>query len=358
MCLFFRCGRCHHVNCDRCDDARRPSNLGIDPRTCQNVDWEGSQRRKCGLCRTLDEASHRLDFWIRTQGGERLVTEGGAAEEMSSPPRADDDQGVHQEQPQQPQVPHVTDTFNRRAADDYAQGDEADDEKEPINLDYLDLNKLRPLSGSTVGSSSTAPTAFGSSAVRSKRESTGKPQETAASLGDADVNTPLQAHKVRHVSNPCTDYSIGPAAATLHHFHTENAPIEQPSTTMVEGQTVQPNPTVSYPILPTTEQYAEESNNAPLNIGALKRTISTLTFDDLTPGTRTACPPFEANDTPPAYARPRSEVGLPPLLPDVKEGTEIEDAAEGDENDTVERSRSGFRPRGRSRERTISAQNT
>ena len=66
---------------------------------------------------------------------------------------------------------------------------------------------------------------------------------------------------------------------------------------------------------PNDTKSSAESSDAPLNKGGLKRPISTLTFNDLTPQTRTAFPSSEAAGVPPAYARPRSEVGLPPVAP-------------------------------------------
>ena len=50
----------------------------------------------------------------------------------------------------------------------------------------------------------------------------------------------------------------------------------------------------------------------------LKRTISAQECVALPLNTRTAMPPAEAGKTPPAYVRPRSEVGLPPLAPGEK----------------------------------------
>jgi hypothetical protein len=230
----------------------------MDPRVCQNIERETSQRRQCGQCRSLDEATFRLYSWIGSRGASRLETEGGPAEDASSPSEGDNSE-PHQEQ-------------------DDAEIEQTDEEKEPVNLDYLDVYRLRnrPLSGSTVGTSSTIPTVI------------------------SNTHQPTLAN---------TD---GPA----------------------------------------------EDGDAPLNKGALKRTISTLTFDDLTSGTRTAFPASEAANVPPAYARPRSEVGLPPLPAGENEEAEREDTGEEEEEaeDKMERSRSRSGSGVNSRARPLSAQ--
>lgn len=248
MCLQYQCCRCHVTKFDRCDHARQPGNRRIDPRACQNAAQETSQRRQCGQCRSLDEATFRLYSWVGSRGAPRLVTAGGPAEDASSP-SGGDESDTHQEQ--------------------------QDEEKESANVNRLDLDRLRdrPLSGSTVGTTTTAPTVLS--------------------------NTNQAA--------------------------------------------------------PSNTDGSAESSDAPFNIGALKRTISTLTFDDLTMETRTAFPASEATNLPPAYARPRSEVGLPPLAPGENDEAGMTDTEEeGEEN--IERRRSGSDPRGSVGERPLSAQ--
>jgi hypothetical protein len=119
----------------------------------------------------------------------------------------------------------------------------------------------------------------------------------------------------------------------------------------------------------TTDDNDEDDADAPLNIGALKRTISTLTFDDLTPKTRTAFPASEAPDElPPAYARPRSEVGLPPLMPGCADTDtdELDDDDDDEEEEDTDRDGNGENriegirqksvSRGRSRARSLASQ--
>ena len=301
----------------------------MNPRSCRYLQRETYHRRQCGTCRSVDEASFRLYTWVGSQGGERLVTEGGAAEEGSSPPRPED-QNVDQEQEQQSEVTRMeAEPSTQPATHNFVDGGEAEDESIGINLDYLDLRQLRPLSGSTIASSCTLPTAIGSSTVPSKRQSSGKPRETPASMGDSEVSAPFQPFKARGVGNPSGDYSNAPAPTTLDSLSDENA---APTATTGEGRAAQQTPNIRHSVLETIDRPAEDDSDAPLNVGALKRTISILSFNELDSETRTAFPASEATDVPPAYARPRSEVGLPPLLPGVTEDTEMEDAEDTDDD--------------------------
>lgn len=299
----------------------------------------------------MDEATQRLHFWIKRQGGARLVTEGGPAGEASSPSTAEEEDD-QQEQQQQPDVESSTaDTDAGPAADDQPEGDEAEDIIGGINLDYLDLRQPRPLSGSTLASSSTLPTAFGNSTLPSKRQSSGKPRDVAALPGDIEVDSAVSESKKQGISNPNRDYSIGTAATTHAGPSNENAPVQQTTARLIEGHTGRINPTSGHSIVPTTQQPSQGSINAPHDTAGLKRTISTLTFDDLTPLTRTAFPPSEATNIPPAYARPRSEVGLPPLLPGEKDDADEEDV----EEEETEGAATSW-PRGRLRGRPLSSQ--
>lgn len=289
------------------------------------------------------------------------MTEGGEAEEASSPlrPENDEDEDVYHEQEQQPEGAYGTaNTSTRPVTANEAEVHESEKETD-VNLDYLDLNKLRPLSGSTIGSSSTLQTAIGSSAVPSKRQSTGKARDETASPANLQANPLFEPVKARRISNPSGDYNIITSNTTLANPSSENAPMQQMTTTLVDGQPAHRNPNFRHPILSATDGPAEENNDnddVSLNIGALKRTISTLTFDDLTPETRTAFPASEATEVPPAYARPRSEVGLPPLLPGVTEDTDMEEEDEEDPTGMADSSREGFESRGRLRERPLSSQ--
>lgn len=279
-----------------------------------------------------------------------MVTEGGAAEEASSPLDAEEQSGQQAHQQQQPEAVGMAATASIRPIS--AGGSDAEDMTQGISFDHFKLPKLRPLSGSTIGSSSTGPTAIGSSAIPSKRQSTGLlPREEGAPQGGVQVNTTQHTRKTSRISDLNPDSDTITAVTTLANLSKKNAPSRQMSSTLPGGHATQCNPALA-----NTNQPAEANNNnnrkdeAPLNIGCLKRTISTLTFDDLTPETRTAYPASEAPETPPAYARPRSEVGLPPLLPGVKEDSEMEDAEDGDEGEE------GPRRRSRERERGFSAQ--
>jgi hypothetical protein len=322
----------------------------MDPRTCRYACRDSSQRIQCHLCTSLDEASDKLQVFVKTEGGERLYTEGGAAEEASSPPAAEE-QGDQHGQQQQPGAACVgVEISNAHASDVDPEQDEEESEAEGINLDYFDFCQQRPLSGSTIGSTSTAPTALDTSTVPSKRQSSGQSRDILASQTDPEANTPQHAQKARRISNPSGDHNNMTSGITLAKPSIENAPTHEPTTRLVKGQTAQRNLNFPDPILSPTDQSAPDSNDAPLNIGALKRTISTLTFDDLTSDTRTAFPASEATGVPPAYARPRSEVGLPPLLLGVTEDTDIQEVEE-EESGTEERRRPKSLSRGRSRER-------
>ena len=325
----------------------------MHPVACPNFEQELHERRLCSTCKAVDEATFRLYTWIETQGGDRLPTEGGEAEEGSSPLRPGD-QHTEQEQqrPRQSSTTQLPATTSGQSGTQGAMKDnQADNEPEAINLDYLDLNKVRPLSGSTIASSSTLPTTIGSSTVPSKRHSRGRPQDEPPSRANPDINAPFQPVKARRISNPSRAYNILPPGYTPAPLSNENAPIPQANTTLVEGQPAQRNPNFRHPIISNTTDgptEADDSNQAPLNIGALKRTISTLTFDDLTPETRTAFPASEATEVPPAYARPRSEVGLPPLLPgqtgdssEMEEDTVGHEGAEGQADSSQEASERG-----------------
>jgi hypothetical protein len=347
MCLQFVCRRCHNIAYLRCVNARRLSNIGVDPRTCRYACRDSSQRIQCHLCTSLDEASDKLQVFIKTEGGERLYTEGGAAEEASSPPAAEGQVDQHGQQ-QQPGAACIgAEISNAYASDVDPDQNEAESEAEGINLDHFDFRHQRPLSGSTFGSTSTAPTALDTSTVPSKRQSSGQPRDTLASQTDPEANTPQHTQKARRISNPAGDHNNMTSAITLANLSNRNAPVHEPTTRLVQEQIVQRNPNYPGPIVSPKDKSAPDSNNAPLNIGALKRTISILTFDDLTPDTRTAFPPSEATEIPPAYARPRSEVGLPPLLSGITGDTDIEEEERGAEG--MRRPKSLLR--GRSRER-------
>jgi hypothetical protein len=238
---------------------------------------------------------------------------------------------------------------NAHACDVDSDQSEEESEAEGINLDYLDFRQQRPLSGSTFGSTSTAPTALDTSTVPSKRRSSGQPRDTPASQTDPEANPPQHAQKARRISNPTGDHNKMTSAITPANLPNQNAAIHELTTRLVKGQIAQRNPNFPGPILSPKDQLALDSNDAPLNIGALKRTISILTFDDLTPDTRTAFPASEATEMPPAYARPRSEVGLPPLLSGVTADTDIEEVEEESGAEEIRRPKS--LSRGRSRER-------
>lgn len=305
----------------------------MHPAACPNFEQELHERRLCSTCKAVDEATFRLYTWIETQGGDRLPTEGGEAEEVSSRLRPGD-QHTEQEQQQQFSTTQVPAT----------------------NLDYLDLDKVRPLSGSTIASSSTLPTTIGSSAVPSKRHSSGRPQDEPPSRANPDINAPFQPVKARRMSNPSRAYNTATPGFTP-------TPLSNENKTLVEGQPAHRNSNLRHPIISSTTDGPAETddpNQAPLNIGALKRTISTLTFDDLTPQTRTAFPASEATEVPPAYARPRSEVGLPPLLPgQTGDSSEMEEDAvahEGAEGQVDSSREASDRGSNRSGERPLSSQ--
>ncbi|ERF69907.1 hypothetical protein EPUS_05451 [Endocarpon pusillum Z07020] len=365
MCQQFLCAHCHYTAFDRCTFARRLNNRQMHPATCPSFEQELHERRLCSTCKAVDEATFRLYTWIETQGGDRLPTEGGEAEEGSSPLRPG---GQHTEQEQQQQRQSSTTqlpaTASSQSGTQSAMKDNpAEIEPEATNLDYLDLNKVRPLSDSTIASSSTLPTTIGSSAVPSKRHSCGRPQDQPPSLVKPDINAPFQPVKARRMSNPSGAYNTVPPGFIPAPLSNENAPILQANTTLVEGQPAQRNLNFRPPIISSTTDgptEADDSNQASLNIGALKRTISTLTFDDLTPRTRTAFPASEATEVPPAYARPRSEVGLPPLLPgQTGDSSEMEEDAvghEGAEGQADSSREASDRGSNRSGERPLSSQ--
>lgn len=376
MCLEYECCYCQRIKYHRCDDARKPENHEGDPRKCRNARREMSQRRQCALCRSLAEVSDRLRRWIISQAADRLMTDGGAAEEASSPPAAEDHSAhlvQQQRQGADQQVYHQDnkDPVERAGSEGFTAGttprpvandDAQDPEARSINLEHPN-RRDRPLSGSTMGCSSTAPTALGSSSVTYKRESGGKPQEAYASQAGFEVQTLAQADQARHVNNPSKGYYTSAAATTLGCLSNENTPMAPANTVQAGGPTTQSTSDFRHPILPLSaiDRPAEASGSLPLSTGALKRTISSPTFGDLTPQTRTACPPSEATNVPPAYARPRNEVGLPPLPLRASQNKEAEDI-DDDEKETAQRGRLRPRPRPRSasgsgsRERSASAQ--
>lgn len=285
----------------------------------------------------MDEISHRLDFWVRTRGGERLVTEGGEAEERSSPPRA----GEHSEQHEQlGNRPAALEEHSLPDANSSTEHDQIEEGMMGKGIKYVNLDKVRPLRGSTVGSCSTAQTiVVGNSGILSKRLSGPQTYDTTAALSDLEANTQPYEYIRRRTSNSLSGEYNDPTEATQSaDFSNENAIVRQPSTTVVEGKTAQRNPNFHHAILSSADQPPSEDNtniNAPLNLGGLKRTISTLTFDELTPETRTAFPASEAIEALPAYVRPRSEVGLPALLPGVMERIEYDDDDEDMEQDEI-----------------------
>lgn len=293
----------------------------------------------------MDEASQRLQIWIKRQGGERLVTAHGAAEESNSPltPEQDDDQLEQQ----QAQVGSLrADPWMGAAAANYTGGDEAEHVMHRTNLGHLHLHQPRSLSGSTLASSSTLPTAFGNSTLPSKRQSSGKPRDAPAMPSDVGFDGPVSEVEIPRVSNPSETRTMGPATTMRASLFDENAPTQHVPSGLLKGQAAQRNPSSKHAIPSSTRQPAEASVKASRNMGGLKRTISTLTFDDLTPSTRTAFPPSEATDVPPAYARPRSEVGLPPLLPGEKDEADT-DEVEEDQSDAAGTSLSSGLFRGR-----------
>jgi hypothetical protein len=372
---------------------------------CPDAPRAAYRRRLCPTCSSIDEAAARLYTWVTTQGGERLVTEGGEAEEASSPlrPSHDDAQHVEQEQQKQPEGVQGTTTRTMQPMTvDETDFTKSQSDIEGINLDYLDLNKLRPLSGSTIASSSTQQTAIGSSTIPSKRQSIGQTRDNIPpSQADLELSHRYDPIKMRRISNPNGDYHPLPPGTTFVLPSIDNAPSQQPTTSTPQAKkpqqttTTKRPPSFQHPILhptdgpdeahdpsssppdpmnrdvtttTTTDDNDEDDADAPLNIGALKRTISTLTFDDLTPQTRTAFPASEAPDElPPAYARPRSEVGLPPLMPgcadtdtdelDDDDDEEEEDAdGDGDGENRIQGVRQKSVSRGRSRARSLASQ--
>ncbi len=362
MCLQFRCAFCNDIAFDRCTFARRLANRQMHPAACPNLERESHVRKLCSTCRALDEATFRLYTWVETQGGDRLPTEGGESDEGSSPLRPED-QHIEHEQQRQPSSTQLPASASGQSAIERATKDnQAENEPEATNLDYCDLNKVRPLSGSTIASSSTLPTTI-STSIPSKRHSSGRPQDESPLRANPEIDASFQPATARRVSNPSRVYNTLPPGYTPVSPTNENAPIPQASTTLVEGRPAQRNPNFRHSIISSTTDGPAESddpNQAPLNIGALKRTISTLTFDDLTPETRTAFPASEATEVPPAYARPRSEVGLPPLLPgqtgdssEMEEDAEGYEAAEGQADSSREASERGSN---RSGERPLSSQ--
>jgi hypothetical protein len=297
----------------------------------------------------MDTTSDRLTEWVKRVGGEQLPTEGGDAEDVLSP-STPGQRSMQPERQQQLKASGIAvDLVDSAAADDIKAEDgpdhvKAENRTDVSNPDYLEGRKLRPLSGSTVGSSITDLTANGSSAIPSKRHSSGNPREVLTSQPYFELDAPPHISKARRVGSADRADTTIATEAIVNPFD-ENTPLRQPTTTFVEGSTARRNPSFHHPILATTDQSSEDDSEAPRNIGCLKRTISILDFENLTPETRTACPPSEATDVPPAYARPRSEVGLPPLPLKEEEEELDEQDSEGDD---------GKEERGRSRSRSRS----
>jgi hypothetical protein len=246
----------------------------------------------------LHEVNDRLVFYVSTEGGDRLITDSEGAGDKNSPSPQSGQDGNPLELQVQQQAQHdqeqevsigLSSVIRRPIADEYADGYEAGDERRRRNR-LSHQSHGRNVSGTTAGTSNTSPTTIGS-AIHSNRESS-----DAAGLLTLSASSPLHAQ---------------PA-------------MRSPTTTQWAQRPLQPP---RPPILTTTN-----------SIGGLKRTISSLTFADLTPETRTACPPDEAGRVPPAYARPRNEVGLPPVEGGVGDGeagaesedTELDEDAEGE----------------------------
>ncbi len=335
----------------------------MHPAACPYPERASHVRKLCSTCKSLDEATFRLYTWVETQGGDRLPTEGGDSEDDSPPPRPEDQHIEHEQQPQAPTTRLPATVPGQSAIESATKDNEAENEPEPTDLDYYDLNKVRPLSGSTIASSSTLPTTIGTSAVPSKRHSSGRPHDEPSTRANIEIDASFQPAKARRISNPSRVYNTLPPGYTPVPPINENVPVPQASTALAEGRLAQRNPNFCHSIISSTTDGATETddpNQAPLNIGALKRTISSLTFDDLTPETRTAFPASEATEVPPAYVRPRSEVGLPPLLlgqtgdsSEMEEDAEGDGGAEGQADSSMEASERGSN---RSEERPLSSQ--
>lgn len=298
-----------------------------------------SVRKECQVCWSLHEASHRLYTWVATQGGARLPTAGGPTEDESSP-SGDERDGHNDEHRRQAdaegRMVHKEQQLLSSSEDDPYQAGEPTSQELARDLKGKEENestnpnvRWRPLSGSTVASSGTAPTANCTSSLPSKRQSSGKTQEATPLLVGAEVNTLSQTQNAQSPNEARSQVRRDDNAAVAVETSNEKGKALQLSTDPAEGQTGQETPTPKNPDKSSSATPGHQNDDGgPSNIGALKRTISILTFDDLTEETRTACPAGEATNLTPAYARPRSEVGLPPL-PFTDNGSSDED----DDND-------------------------